>query len=451
MNTRIFRRLRLEIVAIGVCMMLVMMIAVCITVYFSMAATLKANSIEVLDYTAELVLSELASAQTQSVPSQPTDDSTMEASDSTLTQTTPVQPKSMDMLLFRNVLVAYLDKTGYIVTVKQGNRAIEHIELMGKEIPDIDRFKTESQGIITLNDADYRYKHIVYKDQQILLLISRSGELANLPSLMNILLTVGTVSMLVLILITFILVSIIIQPISKAWKTQQQFLHDASHELKTPLAVIATNIEAVRASPDETVASQDKWLRYVAEETEDMRKLVNDMLALALSNHPDSQLNNKPFVPFNLSDAVTEAGLIIEANALEAGIELELDVENDLWTVGYREGIKRVLLILLDNALKNTFEGGKITLELHRYRNELYASCTNTGHGIPKDELKNIFKRFYRLDSSRARQSGGTGLGLSIAEGAIESHGGKIWAESEPEQYARFTFKLSACPPPDET
>lgn len=442
-NTHIFRKLRLKIVAIGAAMMTALMIAVCITVYFSMAAAIKANSIEVLDYTAELILADLTAADAQVGSNDSNGDDPATASNSE-GKTIPEQPESMDTLLFRNVMVAYLDSTGYIVMVKQGDRAIEHLSLMGKEIPDVSRFKTEPQGIITLNDADYRYKHITYQDQPILLLLSRSGELANLPPLMQILVGVGFGSILTLIIACFALAGVIIRPISDAWNAQQQFLSDASHELKTPLAVIATNLEAIRSSPEETVASQDKWLRYASEEVEDMREMVNQMLALAKSEHPEAEQRNQPMIPFSLSDAVTEVGLVMETNALEAGIEFEVNVEEDLWTVGIQLSIKQVLIILLDNALKNTFAGGKITLELRRYRNDLYVSCTNTGHGIPSGELKNIFKRFYRLDSSRARKSGGTGLGLSIADSIIRRHGGRIWAESELEKYARFTFKLSA-------
>lgn len=447
MNTRLFRRLHIKFVAISMCLLVILMIAVCVTVYLAMAQSLKANSKEVLDYTAELLSSEVYDDQFNASSSNSTDSSASPASES---PAVPERPQMFDAMLFTNVLIVYHDDFGYITKVVQNDRFVRHIDILGNRIPEFSQIKQEREGIVTISDTSYRYKHITVKEQPILLLLSREGELANLPPLMNILLSVGIGSIIILFFVCFFLAKSVIRPISDAWNVQQQFLHDASHELKTPIAVITTNLDAVRACPEETVASQDRWLQYAAEEAEDMRKLVNDMLALAINERPHSEERAKPFVPFSLSETVTEAGLINEANALEAGIELVLDVEENLWTVGHRDGIKRVIMILLDNALKNTFAGGKITLELHHVRNDLLVSCTNTGHGIPKEELQNIFKRFYRLDSSRARQSGGTGLGLSIAEGAIKRHGGKIWAESEVGSYARFIFKLSATQAPQE-
>lgn len=441
MNTRLFRKLRIKIVWISMIMLMVLMVSFCVTVYLAMAASLKSNSIAVLDYTAELVIAE--HTQDNANTTQPSG-SDQPLTANSIQNSTPERPESLDALLLRNVMIVYYDKTGYIVMVKQGGKAIQHMDTMGRVLNEsvIEQIGQEPDGIVTIKNDDYRYKHIYAGKTPILLLVSRSGELANLPSLMVILVIVGISAILILFVACILLSGHIVRPVSEAWTTQQQFLHDASHELKTPLAVIATNLEAVRASPDETVASQDKWLQYAAEETEDMRQMVNYMLALAKSDHPDFDIQNQPHIPFLLSETVTEVGLTMEANALEAGIDLDIQVEDDLWVVGVEVGIKHVLLILLDNALKNTFAGGKITLELHRNRNHVLVSCTNTGHGIPKEELQNIFKRFYRVDPSRARESGGSGLGLSIAESIIHVHNGKIWAESELDQYARFIFRL---------
>lgn len=437
MNAAVFRKLRLKIVFIGASMMIVLMAAVCVSVYFAMAETIKSNSIEVLEYSAEYLEKELKGHSIEASMASSIDESP---------ESNP--PESLDTLLLRNVLIVRHDDGGFVIQADQGGRVVDHAKILGNMLLDVETYQEEPLGITTIRDTDYRYKHITVDGEQYLLLISRSGELSNLPPLIFILLTVGLASIIFLIIACFALAGHIIRPISEAWKTQQQFLHDASHELKTPLAVIATNIEAVRESPDELVSSQDKWLQYAAEETAEMQQMVNYMLALAKSDHPDSGMQKQPHVPFSLSDTVTEAGLIMEANALEAGIELEVQVEENLWTVGVEVGIKHVLIILLDNALKNTFAGGKITLELHQSRNHLIVSCTNTGHGIPAEELQNIFKRFYRVDPSRARQSGGSGLGLSIAESIVRVHGGKIWAESELESYARFFVKLPAASAP---
>ena len=149
-------------------------------------------------------------------------------------------------------------------------------------------------------------------------------------------------------------------------------------------------------------------------------------------------------VTFSLSDTVEEAGLLMEANALDAGILLDTDVEENIEFIGNPDDIKHLLLILLDNALKNTFEGGQIDLALHKNKDGLLITCKNTGRGIPASELQNIFRRFYRVDPSRARLTGGSGLGLSIAERIVGSYKGKIWAESEEGKWALFCVRLPA-------
>ncbi len=449
MSASLFRRLRNQMVAISMGLLLLLLISVFVTIYIAMDRSFKAQSEAVLDYTVQLIAAKQYDHSDLQEPFDPDasekDGLILSSADSTDSKRLQ-KPRLLDSLLLANVLVIYHDSSGRIEKVFQGGKiSNDYTDLLSGEIPDFDTIRLTPHGTLTLNDVHYRYRYVSVGDQFILLMVNRESEIAGMRQLLIILMLIGTGSILILLVICFILAGRVIRPIARAWDMQQQFLHDASHELKTPLAVIATNIEAVRACPDESVASQDKWLQYIAEEAADMRQLVNDMLLLAKSDRPDTALRDKPRIVFSLSETVTEAGLLMEANALEAGICFDMQVEDNLWTVGVQNDIKHVLLILLDNALKNTFNGGRITLVLKRSHNELSVSCTNTGHGIPKEELQNIFKRFYRVDPSRARQSGGSGLGLAIADNIIRQQNGKIWAESELNEYACFTFLLPAC------
>ena len=106
------------------------------------------------------------------------------------------------------------------------------------------------------------------------------------------------------------------------------------------------------------------------------------------------------------------------------------NIEEDITIKGDRESIKKVFIILLDNAIKYTNKNGKIDVELNKDKNKIKLKIKNTGEGIKKEDLDKIFERFYRLDTSRARDTGGYGLGLSIAKSIVESHNGKIYAES---------------------
>ena len=138
----------------------------------------------------------------------------------------------------------------------------------------------------------------------------------------------------------------------------------------------------------------------------------------------------------------TEAGLVSESRVIELGTDIDLSVEEDVYISGDEKEIKQVVMILLDNAIKNTPVGGKINLMLKKCKGEAVIVCRNTGEGIPDKELKVIFDRFYRSDSSRARITGGSGLGLAIAKGITEAHMGRIYAESELHEWTKFTVRL---------
>ena len=110
--------------------------------------------------------------------------------------------------------------------------------------------------------------------------------------------------------------------------------------------------------------------------------------------------------------------------------------------------IRQVLLNLLSNAERHTPEGGRIAVRAERWDGEAHVSVSDTGPGIPPDDLPYVFERFWRGDKSRTRASGGTGLGLAIAKQLVEAHGGRIWAESPPGQGATFAFALPLSPQP---
>ena len=349
----------------------------------------------------------------------------------------------LDAILLEHVVSIFVDPDGKILRILQdGVTDSDYADSVGTALEEFLGESPDGEGTVKLDGTSFRYKCYSIDEQSLCLMVNCDGDTASINQLLLILGSIGAVAIILLLCLSYYLSGRAIKPLENSWKQQQQFVHDASHELKTPLAVITTNIEAIRGCPDDTIAKQDKWLSYIAEEAADMRILVNDMLTLAKGDTPAR--GDQVAVTFSLSDTVEEAGLLMEANALDAGIMLETDVEEGINFIGNPDDLKRVLLILLDNALKNTFEGGRIDLRLSRSHGDLLITCRNTGRGIPASELQNIFRRFYRVDPSRARLTGGSGLGLSIAERIVDGYKGKIWAESEEGQWALFCVKLPA-------
>jgi signal transduction histidine kinase len=259
--------------------------------------------------------------------------------------------------------------------------------------------------------------------------------------LSQLLFTFGAISVVMLFVIfgiSLFFAQHAVAPIEKAYEKQKQFIADASHELKTPIAIINANIDALYVNKTETIESQQKWLNYINAETDRMGKLVSDLLYLAKT---DNGVVNNELFPFNISNIVTDVLLAMEAVIFEKGIKLSHNIEPNIIANGDSEKVKQVVMILLDNAVKYVNENGNIFVTLKKSRNNTAFSVKNTGNGIPKQSLSKLFDRFYRMDSSRTHD-GGYGLGLSIAKEIIDSMGGKIQVESVEGKSTAFTFIL---------
>jgi len=238
---------------------------------------------------------------------------------------------------------------------------------------------------------------------------------------------ISAAALLAFYFISRLLAKASIQPIEKAWEQQRQFVADASHELKTPLAVILANLGIVERHPDDTVQAQGKWIGYIKEEAQRMRALIEDLLFLAKSDaarqptHPAS---------VRFSDLVTGSLLPFESMAFEQGVKLTDQISPGILLTGDEAQLRRLTAILLDNAIKYAGEKGTVSVCLEEIQNKVRLSVHNTGSPIPAEHLPHLFERFYRSDVARDRERGGYGLGLAIAKSIVETHSGKITVES---------------------
>lgn len=228
-----------------------------------------------------------------------------------------------------------------------------------------------------------------------------------------------------------------VEPIEKAWVQQKNFIADASHELRTPLTVIRTNLDIVMESPDETVAEQEMWLTNIREETDEMKRLVESLFFLAQADAHQQKLECELF---DCRDMIASAVCAYTPMAEEKGITLTADLKNEAVIYGDDAKLRRVLRVLVENAIRHTDAGGRIDVVLTEEAKYIRLDVIDNGEGIPPEALAHLFERFYQADTSRRK--GGAGLGLAIAKWIMEAHGGTISAKSVLGEGAAFSARL---------
>ena len=216
-----------------------------------------------------------------------------------------------------------------------------------------------------------------------------------------------------------------VDPVERSVQREKQFVADASHELKTPLTVIMANAQLLEEEKKSRTGDESRGLDNILQETEGMKRLVEEMLTLARNEAAGFRREKKIF---SLSDVVIESVLSFEAVFYQEDKELESDVEEDVLIRGDSGQFTQVMGILLDNARKYSSAGGKAKVRLERLNNKKARLLVESaGDEIPQDKLEVIFDRFYRSDLSRGEQKG-YGLGLAIAKSIVEGSGGRIYA-----------------------
>ena len=245
-----------------------------------------------------------------------------------------------------------------------------------------------------------------------------------------------------LLLITWYLTKWMLKPVQEAWTSQRRFVADASHELKTPLAVILANSQILQADKSLPEDSR-RWVDSTADEAQQMASLVNDLLTLARADENGAAAKDKmPQETLDFSDIVDNVALEFDAMAFERGCELESTIEPGLKVKGDAQSLKRLAKILVDNATKYAAKGTAVTLNLKDDSGHAVLSVNNLGTPIDPEDLPHVFERFYRSDKARTRETGGFGLGLAIAQSIAQTHGGTIEVASDKEHGTTFTVRL---------
>ena len=276
---------------------------------------------------------------------------------------------------------------------------------------------------LTENDGNYQ-----------LIVVDSRLEIQNAESVLRLTILVALIEDALLSVGAVWLIRRLVRPVAEAMEKQKQFVWDASHELKTPLAVISANADVLAAETGES-----KPLQYIQSEVQRTDRLIQNLLTLARMEKGAVQAAHDPF---DLSRALLEVALPFESAVFEEGKTLETAIPEGVRYTGDQEMIQQLAVILLSNAEKYSDPGGKIRVSLEAKGDKRILRVYNTGPAIPPEAQQRIFDRFYRVDSSHNREIEGNGLGLAIAQRIVSAHRGKISVRSREGEGTEFTVTL---------
>lgn len=326
-----------------------------------------------------------------------------------------IQKNSYNPIFMENeVYVVIFNRTGNIdKIINYSSNDLTDSEIKELVINNVN--KINSKKIESLYTSDYVFMET--KEGNLIMVNNTSTKSYLLKELFKsilVFITLETIQVIISLNIT----KRIVKPVNEAFIRQKQFIYDASHELKTPIAIISASAEMLEKNPKEK-----KWLDNIKTENNRMNKLVISLLDLSKS---ENIKENEVYTNVNLSKVIKNKALTFESLIYENSLELDIDVVNDIMFNCNEDRIKELLSILMDNAIKHSLPNSQITVKLSKEKNNIYLSVKNKGKEIPISEREKIFERFYRLDKSRNRDGNRYGIGLSIAKNIVINHNGTI-------------------------
>ena len=328
----------------------------------------------------------------------------------------------------------YQLSTFYSVAVGENDTVIA-VDNGDKEVYSEEELIGIAKEILAGNTVSGRTGALTYivdkrPDYTLVALMDNTVSESGLSTLLHNVLIVGSAAILGMFFISLVLSGRIIRPLEENDQKQKQFISDASHELKTPVAVISTNAELLSRE-----IGENEWLSNIVYENDRMGGLVRQLLDLSRAENAEIPMEQVDF-----SRLVTGEALALEMLAFDRGRVFRTGIENGVILTGNKTQLTQLVSILLDNAIRHA-TGNEIGISLKRQGHYAVLSVVNAGDEIPRDKLEHLFDRFYRVDEARNSEGQHYGLGLSIAKAVVEKHGGSISVSCQ-DGKVRFTASI---------
>lgn len=340
--------------------------------------------------------------------------------DKSLSAETPFETRYFTVTMLKDGTVSTIN-TGRIFAVSSST-AKEYAETLfnsNKTKGFIEHYKY----ILINNDSGYMY-----------IFVDCERELSTFRSFLFASIGISLVGILLVFILVVIFSKIAVKPVAESYEKQKRFITDASHEIKTPLAIIDANTEVI-----EMINGENEWSESIRNQIKRLNALTEKMVFL-------SRMDEESYVTvmeeFSFSEAVSDTVEPFITLANSKNKTLTTDIEENLTIKANEQSIRQLVSILLDNAVKYTNEGGNIEVRLFAKGKTKTLTVYNTVEEIQKGKLDFLFERFYRLDSSRNSETGGSGIGLSVAKAIAQSNNGRLTAYSTDGKSICFTFTV---------
>ncbi len=328
--------------------------------------------------------------------------------------------------------------TRYFVVKLKGNKvtkiSTENITAVTDEqaFAYASKIYSDEEGFGFIENYRYYYAKDDSSNQSMMVFIDMQRDLQASMKLASVSLLVGMICIAALIIPVYFLSKRAMRPVERAIEKQRQFITDAGHELKTPIAIISADAEVL-----EMCEGENEWITSIKNQTVRLDSLVKNLVTLSKLEEEKAEKQSNIF---NLSEAVLDTAMNFETLAKSNNAKFIFDVNPNIYINANEGEIRQLISILCDNAVKYTTPEGEIKLSLYKSGKNIVIEMFNDCEDIPQQKLERLFDRFYRADGSRARETGGYGIGLSIAHVTVQRNNGKISVyKSKPNS---ITFKI---------